>query len=118
MGHLYAAESLVLLNRINEAVPHLHPENVTKLSNFSPSESETTQHLPHTSGESDIEFFNAKFFVTFLLYVIFGSKDWFPLSTQTAKVVLQYNLSTVYAMRGEYEKAGELVRQVLDENIF
>nr|CAH0105268.1 unnamed protein product [Daphnia galeata] len=87
LGHLYAAESLVLLNRINEAVPHLHPENVTKLSNFSPSESETTQYLPHTS-------------------------DWFPLSTQTAKVVLQYNLSTVYAMRGEYEKAGELVRQL------
>ncbi|XP_046649723.1 CCR4-NOT transcription complex subunit 10-like [Daphnia pulicaria] len=87
LGHLYAAESLVLLNRINEAVPHLHPENVTKLSNFSPSESEITQHLPHTS-------------------------DWFPLSTQTAKVVLQYNLSTVYAMRGEYDKAGELVRQL------
>lgn len=39
-------------------------------------------------------------------------KDWFPTSTQTAKVVLQYNLSTVYALRGEYEKAGELVRQV------
>lgn len=38
--------------------------------------------------------------------------DWFPLSTQTAKVLLQYNLSTVYALRGEYEKAGELVRQV------
>ena len=45
-----------------------------------------------------------------------GGVDWFPLSTQTAKVVLQYNLSTVYAMRGEYDKAGELVRQVLHEN--
>jgi CCR4-NOT transcription complex subunit 10 len=45
-----------------------------------------------------------------------GREDWFPLSTQTAKVVLQYNLSTVYAMRGEYDKAGELVRQVLHEN--
>jgi len=38
--------------------------------------------------------------------------DWFPVTTQSAKVVLQYNLSTVYALRGEFEKAGELVRQV------
>ncbi len=50
LGHLYAAESLVLLNRINEAVPHLHPENVSKLSDFSPSENETSQHI-HTSGK-------------------------------------------------------------------
>lgn len=48
LGHLYAAESLVLLNRINEAVPHLHPENVSKLSNF--SENETSPHV-HTSGK-------------------------------------------------------------------
>jgi hypothetical protein len=37
---------------------------------------------------------------------------WYPSNTQTAKVVLQYNLSVVYALRGEYEKAGELLRQV------
>lgn len=49
LGHLYAAESLVLLNRINEAIPHLHPDNVSKLSHIS-SEDESSQHL-HTSGK-------------------------------------------------------------------
>jgi hypothetical protein len=39
---------------MNEAVPHLHPENVTKLSSFSPSEGEISTHLPHTSGELGI----------------------------------------------------------------
>ena len=32
LGHLYAAESLVLLNRLNEAIPHLHPDNVSQLT--------------------------------------------------------------------------------------
>lgn len=32
LGHLYAAESLVLLNRLNEAIPHLHPDNASQLS--------------------------------------------------------------------------------------
>lgn len=45
LGHLYAAESLVLTNRINEAIPHLHPDNVTKLSNLSSSDSEMSNHL-------------------------------------------------------------------------
>lgn len=37
---------------------------------------------------------------------------WYPSTTQTAKVILQYNMSVVFALRGEYEKAGELLRQV------
>ena len=40
LGHLYAAESLVLLNRINEAIPHLHPDNVSELPSFPLSENQ------------------------------------------------------------------------------
>lgn len=82
LGHLYAAESLVLLNRLNEAIPHLHPDNVSQL---------TAEKIEETSN---------------------ATQDWYPATTQSAKVVLQYNLSVVYAYRGEYEKAGELLRQL------
>lgn len=32
LGHLYAAESLVLLDKISEALDHLNPENVKDIS--------------------------------------------------------------------------------------
>ena len=40
LGHLYAAESLVLMNRLNEAIAHLHPDNVAQLSNLPAPESD------------------------------------------------------------------------------
>ena len=49
----------------------------------------------------------------FYFFVIFFLTDWYPDSEQAAKVVLQYNLSVTYVYRGEYEKAGELLRTVL-----
>lgn len=42
LGHLYAAESLVLLNRLNEAIPHLHPDNVSQLSNSTTNDDQET----------------------------------------------------------------------------
>ena len=32
LGHLYAAEALISLDRISEAIGHLNPENVTDVS--------------------------------------------------------------------------------------
>ena len=48
LGHLYAAESLVLLNRANEAISLLHPDNISKLSNFPPSEEPAHSHTQGT----------------------------------------------------------------------
>lgn len=39
LGHLYAAEALISLDRISDAIAHLNPENVTDVSlGVSPSE--------------------------------------------------------------------------------
>ena len=38
-----------------------------------------------------------------------NSVDWFP---HTAKVVLCYNLSVAYTLRGEYNKASETLRSI------
>ncbi len=32
LGHLYAAEALISLDRISDAIAHLNPENVTDVS--------------------------------------------------------------------------------------
>ena len=32
LGHLYAAEALIALDRISDAIGHLNPENVTDVS--------------------------------------------------------------------------------------
>lgn len=32
LGHLYAAEALISLDRISDAITHLNPENVTDVS--------------------------------------------------------------------------------------
>ena len=105
---MYAAESLVLLNRVNEAIPHLHPDNISKLSNFPLGQEPAHSHL------QGLFLFVEKLYKRLKLigFVIINA-DWFPATTQVAKVVLQYNLSAAYALRGEYEKAGELVRQVV-----
>jgi CCR4-NOT transcription complex subunit 10 len=36
LGHLYAAEALVLLDKISDAVEHLNPEHVKELTLMSP----------------------------------------------------------------------------------
>lgn len=37
LGHLYAAEALVLLDKISEAIEHLNPEHVKELTVMFPS---------------------------------------------------------------------------------
>lgn len=36
LGHLYAAEALVLLDKISDAIEHLNPEHVKELTLMSP----------------------------------------------------------------------------------
>lgn len=69
LGHLYAAEALVLLDKISEAIEHLNPEHVKELSLMFPSSEKdmdrdkmdigTEQHKP-LRGEAEITVFDNK----------------------------------------------------------
>lgn len=49
LGHLYAAEALISLDRISDAIAHLNPENVTDVSlGVSPSEQDQGASLSCT----------------------------------------------------------------------
>ncbi|XP_041375361.1 CCR4-NOT transcription complex subunit 10-like [Gigantopelta aegis] len=98
IGHLYMAEALVELDRIADAITHLNPESVTDISTCPPEmKSDQDKQDKGDKGEKDLlaESTEAKS----ALY------PWSPKDMSRAKAIMQYNLATAHAMRGEYDKA-------------
>ncbi|XP_062847513.1 CCR4-NOT transcription complex subunit 10 isoform X2 [Trichomycterus rosablanca] len=96
LGHLYAAEALISLDRISDAITHLNPENVTDVSlGVSPSEQE--QGL----DKGDLE----------------PVESWkqtplcYPSSVSSARAMMLFNLGSAYCLRSEYEKARKCLHQ-------
>lgn len=69
LGHLYAAEALVLLDKISDAIEHLNPEHVKELTLMSPcpekdvdrekSDIGTEQQKPlRGEAESNLEYYS------------------------------------------------------------
>jgi tetratricopeptide (TPR) repeat protein len=82
LANLYAGEALIWLDQYNEAIPHFSPEHAV---------------VEPPIGDDPVEPLPAE--VT----------AWFPT---TAKVVLLYNLAATFSLRGEHEKAAEILRQL------
>jgi len=87
LGHLYSAESLILQDRLSEAIKHLNPDNIEDIGSGFPHD----QPVAVAVGGS--------------------SPDWFPAS---GKAAVQYNLSVGYALREEWGKAQGLVTQLYE----
>nr|CAD7444350.1 unnamed protein product [Timema bartmani] len=101
LGHLYAAEALVLMDRIADSIEHLNADLIKDLSLVLPPSD--TRDLERDKGEGEEHK---------------PLKGWFPHSLPTARAVLQYNLAVAFAIRGELEKAGDTLKQVwLSKNV-
>uniref|UniRef100_A0A4W5NCP0 CCR4-NOT transcription complex subunit 10 n=1 Tax=Hucho hucho TaxID=62062 RepID=A0A4W5NCP0_9TELE len=85
LGHLYAAEALISLDRISEAIGHLNPENVTDVS-LGVLTSEQDQAGKQTP----------------LCY---------PSTVSSARAMMLFNLGSAYCLRSEYEKARKCLHQ-------
>ncbi|CAN7945471.1 unnamed protein product [Ixodes hexagonus] len=100
LGHLYAAEALLLLDRVPDAVEHLNPDLVTDLSYSFPGEPDDGGNKdgskPPTPEADDKAY----------------RKPWYPASTSTARVISLYNLAVAYTLRGGLSKATETLRLV------
>ncbi|XP_073727992.1 CCR4-NOT transcription complex subunit 10 isoform X3 [Misgurnus anguillicaudatus] len=96
LGHLYAAEALISLDRISDAIAHLNPENVTDVSlGVSPSE----QDQGSDKGDLDpVESWKQ----TPLCY---------PSSVSSARATMLFNLGSAYCLRSEYDKARKCLHQ-------
>ncbi|XP_040820026.1 CCR4-NOT transcription complex subunit 10 isoform X8 [Ochotona curzoniae] len=85
LGHLYAAEALISLDRISDAITHLNPENVTDVS------------LGVSSNEQDQAGKRAP--------------QCYPSSVSSARTVMLFNLGSAYCLRSEYDKARKCLHQ-------
>uniref|UniRef100_A0A131XTM8 CCR4-NOT transcription complex subunit 10 n=1 Tax=Ixodes ricinus TaxID=34613 RepID=A0A131XTM8_IXORI len=101
LGHLYAAEALLLLDRVPDAVEHLNPELVTDLSYGFPGEADDSGNNKDGSKPATPEAEDKAY-----------RKPWYPASTSTARVISLYNLAVAYTLRGGLSKATETLRLV------
>ncbi|XP_058244961.1 CCR4-NOT transcription complex subunit 10 isoform X4 [Hemibagrus wyckioides] len=97
LGHLYAAEALISLDRISDAITHLNPENVTDVS-VGVSQSEQDQG----SDKGDLEPVESSGKQTPQCY---------PSSLSSARAMMLFNLGSAYCLRSEYEKARKCLHQ-------
>ncbi|XP_056142023.1 CCR4-NOT transcription complex subunit 10 [Lampris incognitus] len=96
LGHLYAAEALISLDRISDAIAHLNPENVTDVS-LGVLTSEQDQGLD--KGDEPVESSGKQ---TPLCY---------PSSVTSARAMMLFNLGSAYCLRSEYDKARKCLHQ-------
>ncbi|KAK3085445.1 hypothetical protein FSP39_003407 [Pinctada imbricata] len=98
LGHLYMAEALVALDRIADGIQHLNPDLVTDVATMlpeqkvDPDKSDKGDKLDKSDKEDQPE-------AKGCLY------PWSPKDPMRAKAIMQYNLATAHAVRGEYDKA-------------
>ncbi|MFT7811723.1 CCR4-NOT transcription complex subunit 10-like [Arapaima gigas] len=98
LGHLYAAEALISLDRISDAITHLNPENVTDVF-LGVSSSEQDQ--------GDLQ--------RLLCYLLAHSGKQTPLcypsTLNSARAMMLFNLGSAYCLRSEYDKARKCLHQ-------
>jgi len=82
LANLYAGEALVFLDQYNDAITHFSPEHATVEP---PTGEDPAPVLPE-----DVS-------------------NWFP---ETAKTVLLYNLAATLSLRGDNDRASEILRQL------
>uniref|UniRef100_A0AAQ4P5I1 CCR4-NOT transcription complex subunit 10 n=1 Tax=Gasterosteus aculeatus aculeatus TaxID=481459 RepID=A0AAQ4P5I1_GASAC len=95
LGHLYAAEALISLDRISDAIAHLNPENV---SDVSMGVLTSEQDQGSDKGDESVESWKQ----TPLCY---------PSSVTSARAMMLFNLGSAYCLRSEYEKARKCLPQ-------
>lgn len=108
LAHQYAAEALLLLDRVGDATDHLNPDQIKDLSyGFSETDDASagsSKGKEDTSGKTVAPppEENGKTY----------RKPWYPASPSMAKVVSLYNLAVAYTLRGSLGKATETLRLV------
>lgn len=93
MGHLYAAEALVLKNKISEALKYLELDLFKNISL-------EDEKLNDSNKENEYKV-NTK-----------PERRWFPDNAETVQSLLRYNLCVALVYHGDLEQASEILRQV------
>ncbi|XP_061574144.1 CCR4-NOT transcription complex subunit 10-like isoform X3 [Cololabis saira] len=95
LGHLYAAEALISLDRISDAIAHLNPENV---SDVSVGVQSSDQDQGPDKGDEPVEPWKK-------------TPQCYPSSVTAARAMMLFNLGSAYCLRSEYDKARKCLQQ-------
>ncbi|KAM3614225.1 uncharacterized protein V6R79_011436 [Siganus canaliculatus] len=96
LGHLYAAEALISLDRISDAIAHLNPDNVSDVSmGVLTSEQDQGSDRGDEPGESSGK----------------QTPMCYPSSVSSARAMMLFNLGSAYCLRSEYDKARKCLNQ-------
>lgn len=98
LAHLYAAEALILMDRIADAIQHLNPDRIKDVSFMMPFSSDSDAKANDKPEENNKTYGN--------------SQNWLPNTVNSARMIMIYNMAVAYTLRGELEKAGENLRLV------
>ncbi|XP_067127548.1 CCR4-NOT transcription complex subunit 10 [Centruroides vittatus] len=98
LAHLYAAEALILMDHIAEAIQHLNPDQIKDVSFTLPFSSDGDSK-PNDKPEENNKIYG-------------NSQNWLPNTVNSARMIMIYNMAVAYTLRGELEKAGENLRLV------
>ncbi|XP_073243315.1 CCR4-NOT transcription complex subunit 10-like isoform X3 [Porites lutea] len=104
LGHLYAAEALIKLNRLPEAIMHLSTENINNITIIPPY---NTTVLPNDNGDRDKEVSRPHA----------CEKMYFPQSLGEARASFLVNLAGVYGLRSEFDKARKCLQQACTQGL-
>ncbi|KAK7816853.1 hypothetical protein U0070_021650 [Myodes glareolus] len=121
LGHLYAAEALISLDRISDAITHLNPENVTDVS-LGISSNEQDQGSDKGENEAMESLLSGGVVPLCPLHSPFTSiyalssagkraPQCYPSSVNSARTVMLFNLGSAYCLRSEYDKARKCLHQ-------
>ncbi|KAF5301348.1 hypothetical protein FQA39_LY10746 [Lamprigera yunnana] len=91
LAHLYAAEALILLDNISDALNHLNPENVKDISLEYP-EAEVNEDNQNVETNPP--------------------PKWFPSNLASAHSVMQYNIAVCKTLKGQLDQAASLLKQI------
>jgi len=91
LGHLYAAESLINLDKVSEAISELSPEKITDISTSLEAVAVDRKQEKTTSV--------------------------FPNSVKEGKFIMLINLGCAFSLRKEYDKAKHIIQQLAGTNI-
>ncbi|CAH1971240.1 unnamed protein product [Acanthoscelides obtectus] len=91
LAHLYAAEALILMDKITDAIEHLNPENIKSLSFDLPSTLDKSEKVQLRTNPPP---------------------KWFPNNLTSAHVVMQYNMAVAKTIRGQLDQASAILKQI------
>ncbi|XP_035678985.1 CCR4-NOT transcription complex subunit 10-like [Branchiostoma floridae] len=109
LGHLYAAEALISLDQVSEAIQHLNPDNISDVSVSLPGTVDTTAEKGKGSDEGEERESQEALMFTFFPTAVHSQN--YPHSLQSAKATLMFNLASAHCLRSEFEKAKKCLHQ-------